>query len=415
MKNQFVEKWLRRIAHWWFPVATTLASLIALPILHVLGILPHVTGSIAESETDLVSTVYFMTTASALTVAYWLRYGQTGFRQDAVASAAFLQLFLGSALLPFYPLAVISEILIPNIATEALIILAIGVPRTVMRKRFARKQLILLMIGPTLTSLAFLLLITLNPDRILHASSNRLIDLPTHFLEIAAAVILILEIRQLKLVQFSKSLTGLCVFSTMQAAGVALHELSGSTFDIAWWLSSVFIWQSLVFVAWGMLQDYRWFNIDLRGSFKVMRDGHSTLSSLTHREHPSSVIELIPPVFESASAFCYTSMDGVSWELELEAMSYKTPTERMPRELILTDSVSVLTEANATIFTSQDSDMARKLLAASKISCVSVIAKTTNGRYHMIGMREKDRIWWERAEVTMLSLFTSISTPHVHI
>ena len=42
------------------------------------------------------------------------------------------------------------------------------------------------------------------------------------------------------------------------------------------------------------------------------------------------MIELIPSVFEHSSVFCYTSMNGIDWELELEAMSYSVPMAKMP-------------------------------------------------------------------------------------
>ncbi len=388
-------------------MTAVIVTIISLSIVKALGISMH--GTLLETEIDIVSTVYFMTTASALTIAYWLRYGQTGFRQDALAATAFFQLFLISAFIQFYSLAVISEGLIPSIATITLVILAAGVPLTVTRKRFSRKQLILLLLLPSLTSLAFLLSILFNPAHYLHSISNTATDLSIHIVEIAAAIVVVLEIRRLHIVQFGRSLTGLCIFACMQVAGNVIHTLSNVTFDTAWWLSSVLIWESLLFVVWGMLQDYRWFNRDLRGAFKIIRDGHSTLSSMTQRENASSVIELIPPVFEQSSVFCYTSMNGIDWELELEAMSYSVPMARMPSALNLTDSVSVLSEADATISSSQNSDTARKLNVASGVPCISAIAKAPNGRYHMVGMRERDRVWWERAEVTMLrSIATGI-------
>ncbi len=407
MKSVPLKRGLSHLARWWLPVAAIISSLIALSIVNVLGILLH--GTQLETEIYLVSTVYFMTTASVLTVSYWLRYGQTGFRQDAVVSVAFFQLFLVSAFMRFYSLTVISNILIPNIATETLVILAVGIPRTVTRKRFGRKQLILLLLGPSLTSLAFLILLLLSPVHYLYSASKTTADLSVHIVAIVAAMIVVLEIRRLHIVQFSKSLTGLCIFAGLQSTGIVLHLLSGVTFDNAWWLSSIFIWLSMLFVAWGMLQDYRWFNRDLRGAFKIIRDGHSTLSSMTQREHASSVIELIPTVFEQSSVFCYTSMNGIDWELELEAMSYSVPMAKMPGLLNLTDSVSVLSETDVTISSSQNSDTASKLMAASGVPYISVIAKAPNGRYHMVGMRERDRVWWERAEITMLrSIATGI-------
>ena len=407
IKSPLLKRWLSYLEHWWFPVAAVISSLIALSIVNALRISMH--GTLLETEIDVISTVYFMTTSSALTVSYWLRYGQTGFRQDALAAAAFFQLFLISAFIQFYSLEVIVKGLIPSIASITLVILAVGIPLTVTRKRFSRKQLISLLLLPSLTSLAFLLSVLLNPVHYLYSISNTATNLSIHFVETAAAIIVVLEIRRLHIVQFSKSLTGLCIFAGMQVAGIAIHILSNVTFDAAWWLSSTLIWESLLFVAWGVLQDYRWFNRDLRGSFKIIRDGHATLSSMMQRENASSVIELIPSVFEHSSVFCYTSMNGIDWELELEAMSCIVSMARMPAVLNLTDSVSVLSEADATISSSQNSDAGRKLMAASGVPCISVIAKAPNGRYHMVGMRERDRVWWERAEVTMLrSIATGI-------
>ena len=407
MKTVLLKRWLSHLVRWWLPVAIFIASIVALLVVDALRLSPH--GTLLELEIGVVSTVYFMTMGSVLTVSYGLRYSQTGFRQDVVASVAFFQLFLVSAFLQAYPLTVISEGLIPSIATETLIVLALSVPGTLTRKRFRTQQLILLLLVPSLTSLTFLLFILFHPVHYLDSVSGVGIDLSVHFVEIAAAIILILEVRGLHIVQFSRSMTGLFIFAAMQIAGSAFQMLSSEPFDVAWWLSVIFVAQSLLFVGWGMLQDYRWFNRDLRGAFKIIRDGHSTLSSMTQREHASSVIELIPAVFEQSSVFCYTSMNGIDWELELEAMSYNVPMARMLSVLNLTDSVSVLSEADATISSSQNSDTARKLTAASGVPCIAAIVKAPNGRYHMVGMRERDRIWWERAEITMLhSIATGI-------
>ncbi len=401
MKNEFVRGLPSLIRTWWFPFTVALGALTAVIMLDVLKLLPH--GSLLETEIDVVSTAYFMTTSSALTVVYWLRHSQTGFRQDALASVAFFQLFLSSASLPLYSLAIISEELIPNIAAETIIILAIGMPGTAIRKKFSRRQLMLLLTGPTLTTLAFLIFIRLYSDFILSMHSNIAVDLLTHLLIIVAAIVLVHEILGFNFTQFRMSLMGLYAFSIMQITGNLLHLLSKGTFDLAWWLSSVLISQSLLFVAWGVLLDYRWFNSDLRGAFKVMRDGHNALSTLTQRDNASSVIDIIPPVFQNASVFCYTSMDGANWELESEAMSYRAAMERMPRELNIFDSDCFLRETNSVTLSSQDTDVARKLRAASAgVPCVSVVVRATNGRFHMLGMRERNRIWWERSEITML-------------
>ena len=394
------EKIISYFKFWYPPVIAAAVPIGITIIMAVLGL--SLGSSSMDMGIDLGSVVYLIIMTSAICTAYLLRYKELELRYDLISAAAFLQFLLISTVISVYFSDATSDIVFPIIGLATIIVLAAGIPWSDRREKWPPNLMSLWMLAPTVMTFAFLYSLQNMSTGVFAFLSTNVVDTLAHVLVITIALILILNLRHRAFKPFRYSFHGIIAFSFLLIASTVIHFMSTRKLDLAWWISSLLVWQSLLFVLWGNFRDYTWFTEDEKHTYQLMNQAQNSLRRETPARLSTGIVNTISSELKGAGSFSYTSTDGNDWELEDEVVPSGTEAGSMPPRLNFRTRELMLDEPDVFISSSDITETGRRLKEVSVVPCGGAVFRAPNGRFHFLGIREAGRQWWERYEIIML-------------
>ncbi|MBX8632677.1 MAG: GAF domain-containing protein [Thermoplasmata archaeon YP2-bin.285] len=385
----------------WYP--PVIAAAVPIGIAIIMAALGLSLGSSSmDLGIDLGSVVYLIIMTSAICTAYLLRYKELEFRYDLISAAAFLQFLLISTVISVYFSDTTSDIVFPIIGLATIIVLAAGIPWSTTREKWPPGLMSLWMSAPTVMTFAFLYSLQNMSTGVFAFLSNKVVDTLAHVLVITIALILILNLRHRAFKPFRYSFHGIIAFSSLLIASTVIHFLSTRKLDLAWWVSSLLVWQSLLFVLWGNFKDYTRYAENERRTYQLMDQAQNSLRREAPTRLSTGIVITISSELESTGSFSYTSIDGNDWELEDEVVPSSTEVASMPPRLSFRVRELMLDEPSVFISSSDSTTAGKRLMEVSVVPCGGAVFRAPNGRFHFLGIREAGRQWWEGYEIIML-------------
>ncbi|MCL4346300.1 MAG: GAF domain-containing sensor histidine kinase [Candidatus Thermoplasmatota archaeon] len=385
---------------WYPPVIATAVPTGIVILMAAFGV--SLGSSSMDVGVDLASVVYLIIMTSAICTAYLLRYKELELRYDLISAAAFLQFLLISTAISVYFSDAASDIVFPIIGLATIIVLAAGIPLSDRREKWPTNLMFLWLSAPTVMTLAFLYSLHNMSTGVFTFMSNNVVDTLAHVVVISIALIIILKLRHHAFKPFRYSFHGLIAFSFLLIFSTMIHFMSTRKLDLAWWVSSLLVWLSLLFVLWGNFMDYTWYTEEEKHTYQLMNQVQNSLRRETPARLSAGIAIAISSGIKDAGCFSYTSMDGEDWELEDEVVPSGMQAGSMPPRLNFGVRELMLDEPDVFISSSDRTAAGRRLKEVSAVPCGGAIFRAPNGRFHFLGIREAGRQWWEGYEIIML-------------
>ncbi len=396
-----IRKTIRNYLLFWYP--PVLATAVPVAVVIVMAALGLSLGSVSmDMGVDMGSVTYLIILTSVICMAYLLRYKELGLRYDFVSVVAFFQFLIISAFNVAHFSDTVSNFVVPIIGLSTVMVLTAGLPWRAERKEWPPSLMAIWIFAPTVLTLAFLYSLGNMSTGILAFLSGAVIDAFVHALVAAIALFLIFNLWRSAFGPFRNSFNGMMTFSALLIAGTLIHFMSTATLDLAWWVSNLIIWQSSTFVLWGLLMDYGQYSEKSALAYRLTNQVQNSLRRETPGRLSADVTLITSSGLAGSGSFSYTSIDGNNWELENEILPPVENFGPMPRTLNLELREQMLDETNSFISSFDDTATGRKLNDMSVVPCGGAVFRATNGRFHFVGIRERERRWWERDEIMML-------------
>lgn len=205
---------------------------------------------------------------------------------------------------------------------------------------------------------------------------------------------------------FENSFKGLVLFLAFGLTGSLLNSFHPAYYSYVWYLAKIFAVQAYFFIVWGLLLDFaisrkRGDALSLATSDLANQLMQSTASKearlLNHH-----VVNVIHSAFGAGESFSYFSKNGNWWQLESNMRGSLRNVPELPTEFSAKlDRMKIMDRE--LFFTQFGADSSHiQLTDIMKTTFLAGVCTSANGTYHLVGIREKNRIAWFEEEKTFI-------------
>jgi signal transduction histidine kinase len=391
---------------WYLPVAAITIPVVL--IIAMAGTNLSLGTSMQSMGIEMSSATYLISLGAVLSAAFLIRYRERELQYDFVSAVAFIQLFIlgASGELDFSSIVFTARYSTLTVLV-LLAVLTAGLPLRMRRNRMPGHLMILWAVVPTLVTAILLF----SAENTLHGGMSLLltgtmIDIVIPVMGTAISLILIMYLSKVQFKPFRDSFAGFVVFLMFLATGLLLSAVPHTEMDETWWISNAIIWLSPLFVAWGLSSDRRAYVEGTVLSRQLLDNTVNATSESTRGKTPGNlsevVVSAIASTLQGAGSFEYGSTDGIHWTLECEISTFGKEIEPMPSAFDLDLRTELLDKSNFFVSSSEPTPLAAYLRKVSVLPSAGVMVNAHRDRFFFIGVREKDRLWWEEHEISML-------------